>query len=106
MWMNAAAQRTFQDTLEAGACGHVAKMVGDGVYIDSLIPARGLQFYTPTRAHFSCYTNEVPIHWHPRHVCRFSDGNDLNPAYSVFPAIVMQCGTGIDSVYAVKVRNE
>lgn len=112
MWMSGAMIRARRNDLEGGACGHVAKMVGDGYFVDSLIPGRGAtQYYTPTHARFSCYTSEIPIHWHLGGVCELSTpetnglgSDDVDTAYAVFPANLVMCGVGIDSVVAYRVR--
>lgn len=116
LWMNAVMLNTRHLDVEYGGCAHIAKRVGDGFYVDSILPPRpnpldGVVSFSPWEGHFSCNRDEAPIHWHPNIVsdmCELSvpndRGGDTHPAFSVFPFNLMQCGIGIDSVLAYRVR--
>jgi hypothetical protein len=65
IWMNGVTLRARLIDLEQVGCGHIAKNIGDGFWVDSIMPPRGNVILTPRTASWTCHNDEVPIHWHP-----------------------------------------
>lgn len=99
-----------KEQLEQAACLRVEKVVRGEVYVDSVLSAAIVPGATTmVQVVYSCPVDAVP--WHA-HIVFARDGwdqcipspIDLSSAWSRYPAEVMQCGIGVDSVVTWKAK--
>jgi hypothetical protein len=97
------------ERVEQAACLHVAKRRDSSFWVDSMVAA----YIVPKSATweqitFGCDRAQLPIHYH---VVTDSDEDecqpsfaDTGPGWSIYPAELVSCGVGIDSVIAWRVK--
>lgn len=122
IWSNALLIRGRRELLESGACLHVAERLGpDGFKLDSLFAPDSVRRQSLLEASIWCPAGSVPLHWHivtedigallqARGIpdalqlrCEVSD-QDVAPVWANYPLNVMQCGLGVDSMFAYRVK--
>jgi len=99
-----------REHLEQGACLRIARREGRQIWVDSTLSAAvDAGMTTSVQISFTCWDNQIPWHAHVVYErdgwdqCKASD-NDRAPALAVFPAELISCGVGIDSIIAYRVR--
>jgi len=89
--------------VEQAACLRVAKHHGSTFWVDSMRAA----FVLPNSQRFDqitfgCDHADIPLHYHVSNdewECEASSA-DTGPAWSIYPAAMVSCGVGIDSLVA------
>lgn len=106
--LNATLVMGRRDTLEQAACGHVERHDAAGLWIDSLLQA-WITGQKATTVVFSCPAGSVPIHWHVLYQWQGWEQCEPSPldrskAWAKYPAEMLVCGMGPDSVVAWRAK--
>lgn len=106
VWLGGWLAGAKREGLEPAACLRIASQHGSDIWVDSLISADSVSQRSSMGVAFKCQRDQVPVHGHVVEngwQC-VASAKDTGPAWAVYPAEAMVCGSGIDSVVAWKAR--